>query len=407
MTISTVPKTNANASTEELLAVDVSDIIWHVGEPTEAPLITLTGGKLYKEGKNDPEEVAAKIKRELATQVEYKVIEKNPLTRTVTVNGAIASTSTATVVLVSNAALRVKDTIKNTKQVNGEVMYVIAVDSGGTDITVRRNLGTTLFQIADGDTLEIIGFAGRDGGTKAPIRAQLATPRTRRCQIYKRSFGVTDTLKNVNLETKYVDAWGEEQTQGLVEHKKDIEFSFWMNPNADTTTDANSFPVNLSRGILAELRNSSNFIHGGGGVSEDYFFSTIAERIFKYGPTRKAFLVDSRLKSIMSGWSRVKQQTKPKETAYGINLQEIETSHGILEIMTNGVFNRFLPESQMGFGVAMDFDRVVYKFIKNRDSKFADNIETPGTDAREAQYITECGLSLRSLKHHIIVEGIA
>lgn len=407
MTITSDYKKVTNAGTEELLAVEVTDIIWHIGEPTEAPLISLTGGKLYTEGENKPKEVGSRIKREVSDEVIYKVIEKEALARTVTVNGTISSTSTTTVVFDSNTNLRVGDTIKNITQENGEMGFVYSVDSGGTDISLRRNLGSTTFEIADADVWKVVGFASKDGGAKAGLKSQLAAPRSRRTQIFKRSFGVTDTLRNVMLETKSVDYEDEETMQAMVEHKKDIDFSFWMNANVDSTTDTGSNTVNLTRGIIAELTASGNTINGGGGVTESYFFSTIAENIFEFGPTRKTLFLDPRFKSIMGEWSRVKQQTKPKETQYGINLIEIETNHGILELITAGVFGNFLPDSQSGYGVVMDLDRFVYKFIKNRDTKFDDNIETPGDDVTESQFITECGGSLRNLSHHDVVFNIA
>jgi len=108
----------------------------------------------------------------------------------------------------------------------------------------------------------------------------------------------------------------------------------------------------------------------------------------------------------MGDWSRVKQQTRPKENKYGISVTELETNHGILDVMTNGVFNRFLPDSQKGFGVAMDLERIVYKSIANRDSKYEDNVHTRGDDGHEAQYITEAGISLRSLLHHKVVKNV-
>ncbi len=398
-------KTNANASTEELLAVDVTPIIWHVGEPTEAPLITLMGGLLYFKGKNKPESVPSLVKREIADEVAYKVIEKDPLARTLTVNGAVADTTTTTITLDSNTALRVGDTIKNKTQEDGEFCFVTAVDSGGADITVKRNIGSTTKEVADNDKFEIVGFAATDGGVKASIKAQLAAPRERRTQIFKRSFGVTDTLKNVVLETKNVDAWDEEKTQALVEHKKDMEYSFWYNPGADSTTDADTNTVNLTRGIVAELAGDST-ITWEESISENDFFGPIAEQIFEYGPTKKTAFVDSRFKSIIGDWSRVKQQTRPKESVYGINIITLETNHGILDIMTNGVFNKFSPDTQKGLMVVLDLERVTYKHIKNRDTKYEDMIQTPGTDAREAQYVTEGGLLLKSLLHHKLVKTV-
>jgi hypothetical protein len=400
----TVPKTAANAkSVEETTKRDVTDIIWHVGEPTEAPLITLTGGKLYFSGKQTPENVPGKIKKEISKAVTYEVIEKDPLARTVTVNGAVADTTTLTVTLDDNTNLMVKNYIMNITQADGERMYVTALDSGGADITVRRNLGGTEFTIADGDVLQIVGFADKESGEKAAIRQQLGAPRKRNVQILKRTFGISNTMKQIQLETGAVNAWGEERTQALVEHKKDIEYTMWWNANADSTTDADGTTVNLTRGIIPELTAAGRFSTYTGDISETFFFGEFAESVFEFGPQKKVFFVDSRLKTIMGEWSRVKQQTKPMETKYGISVVEIETNHGTLQIMTNGAFNRFLPDSQKGFGVVCDLERFVYKHLAERDSYYEEDVQTPGLDAKEAQYITEAGMSLRSLKHHLVL----
>jgi hypothetical protein len=224
MTVATANKTTGNLSTESLLAVDVYDIIYHVGEPTECPLISLTGGNLYTEGENKPKAVQGKVKRKETTEVSYKVIEKDPLARSLTVASAVTDTTTTTVVTASNTSACVGDTLYNKN--TGEFMYCYAVDSGGANLSCRRNLGSTAFQIYASDSLEIVGHATRQGGSKRTLKSQLAAARERYCQIFKRSLGVTDTAMKVVLETKSVDAWDEEIEQAMVEHKKDIEYSF-------------------------------------------------------------------------------------------------------------------------------------------------------------------------------------
>ncbi len=397
-------KKNANASTEEILGTEVTDIIWHVGEPTDSPLHALLGGMLYLDGGNKPQEVSGKIKKETTDEVAYKVIEKNPLARTVKANGAVNATDT-TITLDSNANLRVGDTIKNKTQEDGEFLLVYAVDSGGADISCRRNLGSTGKLVADNDQFEIVGYAATDGGAKASLKAQLAAPRTRYVQIFKRTFGITGTLSEVRLETTKVNAWDEEQVQGLVEHKKDMEFSAWFNPGTDSSTDADSNTVYFSRGIVAELAGD-NTIDAGGAVSEKDFFGRICEEIFEFGPSRKAFFADTRFRSVMADWGRVKLQTTVGTDKYGFQIKVLETDHGILDVMPNGVFNKFLPESQRGFATALDLERIVRKNIKNRDTRFKDNIEAQGQDAREAEYLSEVGWSIRSLPHHKVVKNL-
>ena len=93
-------------------------------------------------------------------------------------------------------------------------------------------------------------------------------------------------------------------------------------------------------------------------------------------------------------------------TDYGVSVQVIETGHGILDITLFGGFSKFFPTEQQGFGVALDLDRVVLKPIPNRDTKMQINIETPGQDAKEGQFITEMGFSLRSLPHHRVIKNL-
>jgi len=69
-----------------------------------------------------------------------------------------------------------------------------------------------------------------------------------------------------------------------------------------------------------------------------------------------------------------------------------------------GTFDKHLPNAQKGIAVVLDVERVCYKNLPNRDSKMEMDIQTPGTDAREGQFVTECGLSLRSLPHHHILK---
>jgi hypothetical protein len=141
-------------------------------------------------------------------------------------------------------------------------------------------------------------------------------------------------------------------------------------------------------------------------MDEDKFFGSVAEKVFEYGPSRKTLFADAKFLTRLNGFARVKQQVKPKMTDYGVSVSEIETGHGIIDVMRCGVFNKHtLPDAQ-GFAVVLDLPNVVYKYIKNRDNKYQVDIQTPGDDVREGQFITECGLSLRLLDHHKVIKNI-
>lgn len=401
MTIATAPRTSANAVTEGTAKIEVDNTLFHVGEPTAYTLIALTGGEIYKDGSATPQKVPGKIKKQLTSEVEYKVIEKSPKAREITVNGAVASTSTESITVDSQTVLTVGTVLEN--KATGEIMYVHTVTSA-TAIVCRRNLGSTTFQIADNAVLRIVGYAATEGGPKRSIRSQLAAARARKTQIFKTSFGVTGTAQAIKYEVN-PNGWQEEQTQAAVDHNKDREFSFWFNAAVDSTTDVDGNTVTLTRGILAEIRGDHDDVDVSSSFTEDDFFGEVAAKIFEYGPQRKAYLCDSTQRSIINGFARSKLLMKSTETMYGFTAQEIDTGHGILEILPTSVFTANMDTGTNGFGVALDLERVKYRFLEGRDSFLQNNIETAGTDAKEAQFITECGLSLLCLPHHVIVAG--
>lgn len=400
-TYTTSAKTSANASTEGKLDLDVSSTLWHVGEPSEFPLFTLIGGKAYSDGKSQPKDVKGRVKKETATEIKYSVVEKNALSRTLTVATAVADTTTTTLVLSSNARCTVGDLIRNTR--TGECCLVYAVDSGGANLSIRRNLGSTAYTILKGDTFKIYSYAQKAGGSKRTLQSVIGSNRDRYVQIFKRSWAVTDTLANIKLKVD-TDDWSEEMTQALVEHKRDMEYAFWMNPAADSSTDSGSSAVYLTRGIIAEL--SSYTTDCDGTLDEDKFFGEVSEDIFEYGPQKKAFFVDAKMKTRILSWARVKQQLRPKDNVYGLDITELYTGHGVLEMVSCGVFGQLMDSSEQGYGVVLDLDNVKVKTIANRDTKLQTGIETPGDDAKEGQYITEAGLCLTLLPHHRVIKNI-
>jgi hypothetical protein len=398
MTIANTPRTTANAVTEGSKVTPVDKVLWHLGEPADSPINTLLGGTRFSKDGKGTEEVPGAITKEVAEGVDYKIVEKDPLARAITVNGAIASTSTATIVVDDSSMATVGDLIRN--KTTGEVMIIKSI-TDATTIVVGRNLGSTTHQIADDAVLFIFSFADKQGGSKRGLRSQLASPRTRYLQIFKRTFGVTGTAQAVKLDVN-VTTWDEEQTQAAINHKKDIEFAFWANPAADSTTNAAGDTVNLSRGILAEI-GAAGTISCSGTLDDTKLFGTVSEQIFQYGPSRKTLFADAKLRSIINKMGRDKVQITSKVNDFGMTVKTIETGHGILDMVACGAFDQFSSEYTTGFGVALDLERVKYKHLNGRDSRLMSDTQTPGDDVLEASFLTEAGLSLYTIPHHKIL----
>ena len=392
----------ANASSEGRLDIDVSPVIWHLAEPTDTPLNTLVGGDLYSDGKSTPTKVAGKIKKEVALETSYKVIEKNPLARTWVGGAAVADTTTTTVPMVNAAGIQAGMLLRAQNQAAPEVLLVITYTSS-TSLECRRNLGSTAYTIAAGTTFVCIGFASKQGGSKRSIRAQLADPRTRYAQIFKNTYGISGSLDQSKLVVD-INAWDEEMKQAGREHQMDKEYAFWFNAAADSSTDSGSNTVYMTRGIIAELMTDSEcYTNANGTFDEDFFFNTVLANAFKYGPSRKTLFADAELLGRIDKWARDRLKVHSDDNDYGLAITELISVHGTVEIVHAGNFGQVLSTNESCFGVFLDLDRVVYKYMQKRDSQMTENTQTPGDDVREATLLSEVGLSLRSLKHHHVV----
>jgi hypothetical protein len=391
---------------EGTLRRDVYPAIFHLGEPSECPFISLLGGEDYAKDPEKPTRVEGKIKREVADAVKYEVIEKDPLGRSLTLS-SVGGAGNTELTFSDASGVRVGNTLYCSD--TGE--RVLATARASNVVTVRRNLGSTSHTAAANQTWVVMGYASRQGGSKASILSQIAAPRERYTEIFKWTFGVSNTLKKVLLETNG-SVWDEEMMQASVEHKRDLEFAFWLNPAADSSTDASSYTVYITRGLLAEL-GTTHTIDCEGSLDEDKFFGDVAEQVFQYGSRRKALFCDAKSKTKINNFARVKTQTKPMDTKYGLSVQEIETGHGVFEMISFGLPDRFFPETSTtsgvytkGFMVALDLEYVKYKHIKDRDSFYETKIQTPGDDAEEGQFITEAGVLVSMLAHHKIINNI-
>lgn len=412
MTNATTYRTNANASTETRLAREVENEIMHLGEPTDAPLMTLLGGYRYEDGGATPKSVEGKISKEKTTEVTFEVIEKNPLFRSLWVYGAHnSSVTTLNISNVSGGATQQGTTdayhvtvgdmiyVKET----GEIMYVTAKASA-TSLTVRRGVsGSTPAALVGGETIYIHTWACKEGGSKRSMVSQLAVARTATTQILKRSFGITETMRAVETLTSPKD-WDEERTQAAYNLKLDCENAAWFN-GGSSSTDANSNTVLFMSGIIPTISTDSTRVFDcNGGLTEQMFFETLMPQIFLYGPKVKTLFADAKLQAKICSWPAGKAWITQKETEFGFDILKLTSSFGTLQIVLCGAFANFLPATQQGYGVVLDLKNVIWKVL--RDWMMEDNIQTPGDDVKEGQFKIEAGMLLKQIAFHAIIKNI-
>lgn len=398
---------NSDASTETRLAREVYKDMMHLGEPTDVMLMTLKGGYSYVEGGAKPKEVQGKIKTEPTSAVEFEVIEKDPLSRALTVTGA-HNDSVTTLTVGASATSAKNVTVGDLLYVKqtAEKMLVIAKAANGYDLTVRRGVsGSAASALVGGEDIVIYSWAGKEGGSKRSKISQLAAGRKQTTQIFKRSFGISETVANVELLTSPND-WDEEMTQAAYDHKLDIELSCWLG-GGGSSTDADGNTVLFQKGVIPTIASDSErVLDCGKSLTESFFFGELMPKIFQYGPKQKTLIADSVLIAIINSFPMAKQQTTTKETDFGFDIQTLRSPFGTLNIALGGMFSNWLPASEQGYGVVLDLNNIVWRPLKNRDTKMKENIQTPGDDVREGQFITEGGIMVKMIKFHSIIRNV-
>jgi hypothetical protein len=411
MTVATAPRTNANASTETRLAREVAPEIMHLGEPTDAPLMTLLGGYLYSDGGGTPKTVNGVIKKEKTAEVTFEIIEKSPQARTLYVYGVHAvGATTLEVYTASTGAQAATDTAFSTvgdmlyvKDTN-EIMLVIAKGVDGYSLTVRRGVaGSTAVALTGGETIYIHSWACKEGGPKRSIVSMLASPRTATTQICKRNFGITKTMQAVETLTSPKD-WDEERTQAAYNLKLDLENAAWYN-GGGSSTDANSNTVLFMTGVIPSISSDATRVFDcNSALTEQMFFQVLMPQIFQYGPKLKTLFADSKLQSLICSWPAGKAWITQRETSFGIDITELKSPFGTLQIVLCGAFSNFLPPTQVGYGVVLDLKNLAVRVL--RDWLMEDNVQTPGDDTREGMFTVEQGIQLKMIQFHSIIKNI-
>jgi hypothetical protein len=393
----------STGDTEEILGRDVSNLIWHNDDPTNLVLTTLTGGMVYEKPDSQAKEVKGIIGKLACEQTKYEVIEKDALGRTWTVNGAVASTTEQTVVFASTTGLQKGMLLREKSSTSPEYISIQTV-TNTTDVEAARNVSATAYQIPDGAVFVCVGYAQKDGGSKRALRAQVATNRKRYLQNFRNPWGITEQFDQVK-QLVSTSAWTEEMKQAQQQHQYDKEFSCWMNPNADSTTDADGNTVNLSRGFLAELTATGNTVDCQGAMTTQKLLGEVSQECFEHGG-KKLLVADGKFLNRISEDPITRQLLKPGDNSFGLAINELVTIHGTWMIIHTGIFGTFFAESEYGMAVSVDPDYIKYRYLNNMDTRYKEGIETPGDQVREADFRATVGWSFLALNRHKWIKNI-
>jgi hypothetical protein len=339
---------------------------------------------------------------------EFKNFRDELPDRKMTVNGAVASTSTGTITI--DASDDNKFAIAGAIVVNsstGEVMHVTA-DTTSTTLTVTRNIGGTTHQIADNAELFIAGFAAAEGGSSPTAISFDATVASNYTQIFRTAFQVSNTLQSTYLRTG--DKMDEAMTKALKLHMSDIERAMFFGIKHESN-GSSAQPTRVTGGLLNSLTNvtdvTTDYASVGGSsagqMTESGFDQLLISSVFKYGSKQKIAFVGENVANHLQQMGKDRWQPTALEGAYGVNLTRYNTFAGDLMVHLHPQF-RQVPGMKNAM-IIIDFPYLTYRYLEGRDTQLLENRQSPDADSVKHEYLTECGLELMQDKVHAYIKG--
>ena len=324
--------------------------------------------------------------------------------RTLTVNGAVASTSTTSIVVDNDddEAFVVAGTILQ-NQTTGEIMRATADANLATNtLTVERNIGGTSHQIADDAVLVIAGHADQEGGTSPTAISFDPTTDFNYTQIFKTAVQVTGTLQNTYLRTG--DKEQEQLTKALKLHMGDIERAMFFGKKHEAKGTTAS-PTRYTGGLFNEITNvtdGASFGATANTITEKEFDKLLIEDIFAFGSSEKVAFCGARVISNLMEIGKNRWQPTQIDNAYGVSLTRYTTYAGDLLVYMHPMFRQTGMTEEM---VILDMGELKFRYLQGRDTQLIRDVQANDFDGVKHMYMTECGLEMTQAKVHHRIKG--
>jgi len=315
-------------------------------------------------------------------------------------NGAGYNTTATSVVVDNGSYFEQHDLVRNTR--TGEIFRVSSVSTN--TLTVVRNANgdlTTGVAMLDNDELLILGSAQPEGDTSRAARSNNPTKATNYTQIFRLPWELTDTLRASESQTMTTD-WANQAKKKGIDHAKDIEYAFLFGKAFEDTSG--SQPRRGTAGALSYI--STNTLDAGGTLSEAEW-NQILRTGFRYGSKNKVAFGSALATSVLNQFAVGRLQTRQNENTYGLAVTDYISPFGRVNLVTHWLLEGSVYS---GYILILDMDEVKYRYLSNgdvnRDTHIRTNIQTPDSDTRKDEYLSEVGLQFGQEKRHALVTGI-
>lgn len=282
-----------------------------------------------------------------------------------------------------------------------ELIIVSSITSATVFVAKRGQVGTTAANIADNTFFTKIGNAFAEGTGAPAASSRNPTKLNNFCQIFKTTYNITGTAEET--ETRTGDPVKNEKKIKMFDHASTMELA-WLFGKKHETTGANGKPLRFTGGLLYMLsQHAATRITAFTTTPTE---STLLDAVFpiwdydtEAGNERICFAGNGALNSLnklAKSSSSTRINFNGYITTYGMKLAEWIFPQGQIYVRTHPLFNthgRFTNDIFI-----FDPTALRYRYVRNRDTQFKDNVQLPDEDQRKGLWWGECGLEMMHAK---------
>lgn len=331
------------------------------------------------------------LKQKGVKDYEYRVFERDWPNRWVRLNEALDTSETA-VDVDDGKAFRVSDVVLVAR--TGELMLVTGISSNTLTVT-RGHLGTTATAETDNGWLKILFTAEAENDVAPPIVTTDTTTVTNFTQIFKRAYGLSGTRKAMEYRNDpHSLAEQRKLAQGLL--KEDMEQAFLWGIKAEVSDGSGGW-TRYTGGLNEFISTNRIDLDGGLGFGDIGYLMNVATR---FGGSNKVVFAGRDARQQMDGLGLEWRRISGAASKMGFRVDGFRTSFGDVMVTTH----LGLDNAHAGHMFWVDPQHV--RIARLRELKHDMNIQTPGTDGEQHQYLTEKGLWLDTERAHMVAYNL-
>jgi len=336
-------------------------------------------------------QINSKLRTEKVTDYEYKVFERDHPDRWQRLNEALDTSETG--IDVDDATpFRVGDVILVAR--TGEMMKVTALASAVSLTCTRGYAGSTAAAANDNDWVKILFSAESENDTQASIVTTASTTVTNFTQIFKRTYGTSNTRKAMTYRSD-AHALKEERKLAMGLLKEDMEQAFLWGKKVEIK--ASGVDTRHTGGIDEFVTTNRIDLEGGIGFGDIGYLMNVFTR---FGSKSKIWMCGRDARQQLDSLGLEYRRITGKASKLGFKADGIRSSFGDAMMVTHhGLTNAHADRI-----VVLDPEHS--RIAQLRKIKHNKNIQTPGRDGEEHEFIGELGLWIDTERAHGMISGV-